>query len=132
MTESIDIPKAMIMPHVTAVVTAIINTRPINEDNVASLIKTTYDAFQNMDKEDGEPRGDPAVPIDKSITDDHIICLEDGAKLKMLKRYLRTQYDMTPDEYRARWGLPKDYPMVAPEYAKRRSEFAKKIGLGKN
>jgi len=71
------------------------------------------------------------VPIKKSVTDHHIICLEDGAKLKMLKRYLRTHYDMSPDEYRARWGLPADYPMVAPEYARRRSDFAKKIGLGK-
>ena len=79
----------------------------------------------------GGARPDPAVPIAKSITPDHIICLEDGRKLKMLKRYLRSRYDLTPDQYRTRWGLPADYPMVAPNYAKRRSEFAKEIGLGK-
>ncbi|MEP1144190.1 MAG: MucR family transcriptional regulator [Henriciella sp.] len=76
-------------------------------------------------------RPEPAVPIKKSYTDDHIICLEDGAKLKMLKRYLRTRYDMTPNQYRERWNLPADYPMVAPEYARRRSGLAKEIGLGK-
>jgi predicted transcriptional regulator len=71
------------------------------------------------------------VPVKKSVTPDHIVCLEDGKKLKMLKRYLRSRYKLSPDEYRARWNLPPDYPMVAPNYAARRSEFAKKIGLGK-
>jgi predicted transcriptional regulator len=73
----------------------------------------------------------PAVSIRRSVRPDYIICLEDGKKLKMLKRHLRTTYGMTPDEYRARWGLASDYPMVAPTYAKQRSEFAKKIGLGR-
>ena len=73
----------------------------------------------------------PAVPVRKSITPDFLICLEDGKKLKMLKRHLRTTYKMTPDEYRAKWGLPSDYPMVAPNYAQQRSAFAKKIGLGR-
>ena len=72
-----------------------------------------------------------AVSVRRSITPDFVICLEDGKKLKMLKRHLRTTYDMTPDEYRAKWGLPADYPMVAPNYAKQRSAFAKKIGLGR-
>jgi len=72
----------------------------------------------------------PAVPIDESVTDEYIICLEDGRHLKMLKRYLRTAFKMSPHQYRARWGLPDNYPMVAPNYAKKRSEFAKKIGLG--
>jgi predicted transcriptional regulator len=74
----------------------------------------------------------PAVPIKKSITADYIICLEDGKKLKMLKRYLRSRYKLSPDQYRARWNLPPDYPMVAPNYAQRRSDFAKKIGLGRS
>ena len=74
---------------------------------------------------------EPAVPIKKSIRPDYVICLEDGKKLKMLKRHLRTAYDMSPDEYRQKWGLASDYPMVAPEYAARRSELAKKIGLGR-
>lgn len=73
----------------------------------------------------------PVVPIKRSVTPDYIICLEDGKKLKMLKRHLRTTYNLTPDEYRAKWGLPADYPMVAPNYAVQRSEFAKKIGLGR-
>lgn len=73
----------------------------------------------------------PAISVRKSITPDYIICLEDGKKLKMLKRYLRTRYGMSPEEYRVKWGLPPDYPLVAPNYAARRSEFAKKIGLGR-
>jgi predicted transcriptional regulator len=73
----------------------------------------------------------PAIPIKRSITPDYIVCLEDGKKLKMLKRYLRSNFSMTPEEYRAKWGLPADYPMVAPNYAAQRSEFAKKIGLGR-
>ena len=74
----------------------------------------------------------PAVSIKKSVTPDYIVCLEDGKKLKMLKRHLRSTYNMTPDEYRTKWGLPADYPMVAPNYAAQRSDFAKKIGLGRN
>ena len=73
----------------------------------------------------------PAVPVKRSITPDYIICLEDGKKMKMLKRHLKTAYDMTPDEYRARWNLPSDYPMVAPSYAEKRRELAVKIGLGR-
>lgn len=73
----------------------------------------------------------PAVPIKKSVADDHIICLEDGKRLTMLKRYLRSHYNMTPEQYRAKWNLPPDYPMVAPAYARKRSDFAKQIGLGK-
>lgn len=76
-------------------------------------------------------RPKPAAPIAKSVHTDYIVCLEDGKKLKMLKRYLRSTYNMSPDDYRKRWGLPPDYPMVAPSYAARRSEFAKRIGLGK-
>ncbi len=73
----------------------------------------------------------PAVPVSRSVQPDFIVCLEDGAKLKMLKRYLRSRYNMSPEEYRRKWGLPADYPMVAPSYAARRSDFAKKIGLGR-
>lgn len=72
----------------------------------------------------------PAVPIRKSMTDDHIVCLEDGKKFKSLKRHLRTRYDMTPEQYREKWGLPPDYPMVAPNYARQRSDLARKMGLG--
>jgi predicted transcriptional regulator len=76
-------------------------------------------------------RGKPAVPISRSVQPDYLICLEDGKQLKMLKRYLRSRYNLTPEEYRRRWGLPADYPMVAPGYAARRSDFAKQIGLGR-
>lgn len=79
-----------------------------------------------------EPEQKPAVSVRRSITPDFLICLEDGKKLKMLKRYLNTNYGMTPDQYRQKWGLPPDYPMVAPNYAKQRSEFAKEIGLGRS
>ena len=79
----------------------------------------------------GQARPAPAVSIKKSVTADHIICLEDGKKLKMLKRHLKTSYDLTPEQYRERWGLPADYPMVSPNYAQKRSQLAKQIGLGK-
>lgn len=78
-----------------------------------------------------QQRPSPAVPIKKSVTADYIVCLEDGMKLKMLKRHLKTSCDLTPEQYRERWGLAADYPMVAPNYAKKRSQLAKKIGLGK-
>ena len=77
------------------------------------------------------PKQRPAVPIGRSIQSDYIVCLEDGKKLKMLKRYLRSRFDLSPEEYRRKWGLAPDYPMVAPAYAERRSAFAKKIGLGR-
>ena len=77
------------------------------------------------------PTPKPVVPIKRSVTPNHIVCLEDGKKFKTLKRHLRTDHNMTPDEYRVRWGLPADYPMITPAYAKKRSEMAKKIGLGK-
>ncbi len=77
------------------------------------------------------PRQRPAVPVARSVQHDFIVCLEDGKKLKMLKRYLRSRYDMSPEDYRRKWGLSPDYPMVAPAYAERRSDFAKKIGLGR-
>lgn len=103
-------------------------------NQIPTLINTVFSTLQGLE---GAPSGPaqpsqaPAVPIKRSITPDYIVCLEDGKKLKLLKRYLRTAYHMTPAEYRARWNLPPDYPMVAPNYAKRRSEFAKKIGLGR-
>ena len=101
----------------------------------AELTEVIKDVFGTLSElgESGVPAEapTPAVPVKKSITPDHIVCLEDGKKLKMLKRHLNTAYGMTPEQYRARWGLPADYPMVAPNYAKRRSTLAKKIGLGR-
>jgi predicted transcriptional regulator len=92
-------------------------------------VHRTLMAIQNAPNE-APARPEPAVPIAKSITQDHIICLEDGKKMKMLKRHLKASFNLTPDQYRQRWGLPPDYPMVAPRYAKQRSTMAKKIGLG--
>ena len=106
------------------------NTLPVNE--LPQLIQDVYRTLSSVGS-GGTPSGDklqPAVSVKKSVTPDYIVCLEDGKKLKMLKRHLKTAYGMTPDEYRERWGLPRDYPMVAPNYAKHRSSLAKKIGLG--
>jgi predicted transcriptional regulator len=88
-------------------------------------------AVQGQEEQKEQPeKPTPAVPIKKSVMPEYIVCLEDGKKLKMLKRHLKTRYNMTPEEYRKRWGLPDDYPMVAPAYAEQRSSLAKKIGLG--
>lgn len=115
------------------IVAAFVSKNPISQTDRPDLMGKVYNQLsQSADTSTPEPRPNPAVPIKKSVTDSHIICLEDGAKLKMLKRYLRTKYDMSPDEYRMRWGLPHDYPMVAPEHTRRRSAFAKEIGLGKH
>ena len=100
---------------------------------VAELIRSVHGALSNISAPpEVEPeRRKPAVPISRSVQNDFIVCLEDGKKLKMLKRYLRSHYDLSPEDYRRKWGLPADYPMVAPVYAARRSDFAKKIGLGR-
>ncbi|HCP00118.1 MAG: MucR family transcriptional regulator [Alphaproteobacteria bacterium] len=106
------------------------NKLPTNE--LSELITQVHASLTDTGEDAGEAqRPSPAVPVKKSVTADFIICLEDGKKLKMLKRHLKTAYDMTPKQYRERWGLAADYPMVAPNYAKKRSQLAKKIGLGK-
>ncbi|MET1416815.1 MucR family transcriptional regulator [Roseibium sp. HPY-6] len=107
------------------------NTVPAAE--LPALIQQVHTALHQTASKANEPEVEelkPAVPIKKSITDDHIICLEDGKKFKSLKRHIRTHYNLTPDEYRERWGLGADYPMVAPNYAAARSELARKMGLG--
>ena len=105
------------------------NTLPVNE--LPQLINDVYHTLSTVGASPVAPeRPQPAVPVKKSVAPDYIVCLEDGKKLKMLKRHLKTAYNMTPEEYRDRWGLPADYPMVAPNYAKHRSNLAKKIGLG--
>ncbi|MBT4769083.1 MAG: MucR family transcriptional regulator [Rhodospirillaceae bacterium] len=100
-------------------------------DDLPKLLQQIHSTLAVIDGSgQASPALKPAVPIRKSVTPDFIICLEDGKKLKMLKRHIKTAYNMTPDEYRMRWGLPSDYPMVAPNYAKQRSRLAKEIGLG--
>ncbi len=114
------------------IVAAYVSNNVVSAKDLPKLLNDVHGKLREIAIDSSETaRPDPAVPIKKSVTDTHIICLEDGAKLKMLKRYIRTRYNLTPDEYRARWELPADYPMVAPEYARRRSKFAKEIGLGK-
>jgi predicted transcriptional regulator len=116
------------------VVAAYVSNNSLPTAQLAEVINAVYGSLKGLESQVAEPPPEPvkpAVPIRKSITADYLICLEDGKKLKMLKRHLRSTYNMTPDEYRVRWGLAPDYPMVAPNYAEQRSAFAKKIGLGR-
>lgn len=118
----------------TDIVTAYVSNNPVPPSDLPTVIRAIHDTLNSLaeaDVPEEQEVAKPAVPIKKSITDEYLICLEDGKKLKMLKRYLRSRYDMSPEDYRSRWNLPSDYPMVAPNYAARRSEFAKQIGLGK-
>ncbi len=115
------------------IVAAHVSNNDVAVDDVPGLITNVFGALAGLGEaaEPAEERPEPAVSIRASVKPDYIVCLEDGKKLKMLKRYLRTNYDMTPEEYRARWNLPSDYPMVAPNYAEKRRDLAKKIGLGR-
>ncbi|MFC3100794.1 MucR family transcriptional regulator [Altererythrobacter lauratis] len=115
------------------IVTAHVANNNVDVSDLPPLIQSVYGALAGLGGTPvvEEARPEPAVSIRASVKPDHLVCLEDGKKLKMLKRYLRTNYNMSPEEYRARWGLPADYPMVAPDYAEKRRELAKKIGLGR-
>ena len=117
---------------VTEIVSAYVSKNPVAAHELPAIIKNvhaTLGGFSSAHEERALPRA-PAVAIKKSVQPDYIVCLEDGKKLKMLKRYLRARHGLTPDAYRAKWNLPADYPMVAPNYAARRSAFAKQFGLG--
>ncbi len=117
------------------IVSAHVSNNTVEAAALPALIQEVYKALNGLKGgpiETATPeKPTPAVPIKKSVYPDYIICLEDGKKLKMLKRHLQSSYNMTPDQYRERWGLPRDYPMVAPSYAERRSDLAKEIGLGR-
>ena len=114
------------------IVAAHVTNNTVQVADVPTLIQNVYNALQGLGaSEPVEERPEPAVSIRASIKPDYLVCLEDGKKMKMLKRYLMTQYNMTPDQYRQRWNLPSDYPMVAPEYAEKRRALAKDIGLGR-
>lgn len=115
----------------TEIVAAHVGNNPVPLADLPKLIQDVYSTLSSIGSTPVEPeRPKPAVPVKKSVYPDYIVCLEDGKKLKMLKRHLKTAYGMTPEEYKERWGLPADYPMVAPNYAKHRSRLAKEIGLG--
>lgn len=114
------------------IISAYVSNNNVEDNKLTELIESVYITLANIANQSiGESSLEPAVPIKKSVTPEYIICLEDGKKFKMLKRHLKTTYDMTPEEYRERWGLGADYPMVAPNYANKRSDLAKEIGLGK-
>ncbi len=115
------------------IVAAHVSNNSVAVNDVAQLIQNVFTALAGLSPSQpvAEPLPEPAVSIRASIKPDYIVCLEDGKKLKMLKRHLMTHYGMTPDQYRERWSLPADYPMVAPNYAATRRELAKKIGLGR-
>jgi predicted transcriptional regulator len=117
----------------TEIVAAHVSNNTVALGDLPQLINQVYQSLANIGTVPVAPaaRPQPAVNVKKSVQADYIVCLEDGKKLKMLKRYLRSRYSMSPDDYRRRWGLPPDYPMVAPAYAARRSAFAKQIGLGR-
>ncbi len=113
------------------IVSAHVSNNPVPTDALPALIQQVYKSLSEVGSIPAEPeRPQPAVPVKKSVFAEYIVCLEDGKKLKMLKRHLKTAYNMTPEQYRERWGLPPDYPMVAPKYAQHRSSLAKSIGLG--
>lgn len=116
------------------IVAAYVSTNKVASNGLTGLIDDVHKALHRTSTGKVEPAAEPlkpAVPIKKSVTPDYIVCLDDGKKFKSLKRHLRTHYDLTPEQYRQKWGLPADYPMVAPNYAQARSSLAKKMGLGR-
>lgn len=118
--------------HTADIVAAYVGNNSVSTAELPDLIRDVHSALMSASQNDGKTSEEltPAVPIRKSYNDDYIICLEDGLKFQSLKRHLRSKYNMSPDEYREKWGLAHDYPMVAPSYSRRRSELAKKSGLG--
>ncbi len=121
------------LEYAARIVSAHISNNSVQAADLPALIQQVYTALTSLGSEPAlaAEKREPAVPVRKSVFPDYIVCLEDGKKLKMLKRHLMTSYDLTPEAYRERWGLPSNYPMVAPSYAERRSVLAKSIGLGR-
>ena len=134
-TELDELPKQELVRLSTELVASYLSNNAVPATAIPDIIRTVHASLTSLGKTESAPapteKQRPAVPIAKSVQDDYIVCLEDGKRLKMLKRYLRSKYNLSPDEYRRKWGLSSDYPMVAPAYANRRSEFAKQIGLGR-
>lgn len=127
-----DAAPAAILEYASDIVSAYVSNNPIQSEELPSLIRDVHATLKELKSANGAVAApEPAIPVKKSITDDFLICLEDGKKFKSLKRHLRSKYGMSPEEYREKWGLPYDYPMVAPSYARKRSALAKEMGLGK-
>jgi len=129
------IEKEHILELATDLVSAYVSNNQLDAEALPSLIESVYQSMASLAEDDSAKNAEkpvPAVPIEESITDDFIICLEDGQKYKSLKRHLRTKFELTPKAYREKWGLPVDYPMVAPNYSVERSRLAKRTGLGKS
>ncbi|MFN3212536.1 MAG: MucR family transcriptional regulator [Henriciella sp.] len=127
-----DAAPAVILEYASDIVSAYVSNNPIQSEELPDLIRDVHSTLEALKASNGAvATPEPAIPIKKSITDDFLICLEDGKKFKSLKRHLRSKYGMSPEEYREKWGLPYDYPMVAPSYARKRSALAKEMGLGK-
>ena len=126
-----ELKRGVILNHVSTVVSAYVSNNAVALSDFPSLIEQTYSTLSTVTgASDATAKPTPAVPIKKSVSPDFIVCLEDGKKLKMLKRHLKTAFGMTPEQYRERWGLSPNYPMVSPNYAMKRSLLAKKSGLG--
>jgi predicted transcriptional regulator len=126
-------PHASLIELASQIVSAYVSHNPVPVAELPRLIVRVYATLSEIEGAPAaEPKSElkPAVAVRKSVTEDHIVCLEDGKKFKSLKRHLRTRYDMSPEEYREKWSLPADYPMVAPNYARQRSDLARKMGLG--
>lgn len=134
--DELDISKETLLAQTTQIAAAYFSNHTVEPQQIQQILDTIYQGLIAASQDKAEPNDiealEPAVPIEDSLTDEAIICLEDGLSFQSLKRHLRVKYDMTPEVYRKKWGLPADYPMVAPAYARRRSELAKRTGLGKN
>ena len=132
MTEN-NAPNQELIANTTEILVSYVAKNSLGAEELSQLIRNVYRTLAGLGQDSASPeaRPDPAVSIRSSIKQDHIVCLEDGKKMTMLKRHLMTDHSLTPDEYRKRWGLAADYPMVAPDYADKRRELAKKIGLGR-
>jgi predicted transcriptional regulator len=131
-TQDSEVPRDDILRMAVDVVAAYLSNNQVASSQISEIIHSVFSSLSALDGQAAEPIAEPPKPatsVRRSVNPDYIICLEDGKKLKMLKRHLRTTYNMTPEEYRTKWNLPANYPMVAPNYARQRSEFAKRTGL---
>jgi predicted transcriptional regulator len=133
-TNNVEVARDDMLRMAVDVVAAYLSNNQVASSQISEIIQSVFSSLSSLDGPQAEASAEtpkPTTSIRRSVTPDYIICLEDGKKLKMLKRHLRTTYNMTPEEYRAKWNLPADYPMVAPNYSRQRSDFAKRIGLGR-